>query len=101
MDWIEQQTREKEEIRDNKAEEKRQFDQLTQAVNDMRNNLQNEKAKRLKDMEIACKNTNKQQLEDKKGRERNDREAETQDTLDHIAYITNTDFFTENTVEGE
>ena len=55
-------------MKQNQVNEKRQFDELTRTINMMRNELEKEKADRLRGMEVACQNINKQLLEDKLGR---------------------------------
>ena len=50
-------------------------------------------------MEIACQNTNKQLLDNKIGREKYGKDRDTEDKLNHIDYVNNNDFYTENTVE--
>lgn len=47
-------------------------------------------------MEIASKQKNLEQLDEKVQRERLDRQLETQEKLGHIDYLTNHDFYTEN-----
>jgi hypothetical protein len=64
----------------------------------MRTELENEKARRLREMEEACKTTNLQQLDAKVSGDRNRRQEETQDRLAHIDYVVNNDFYTENPV---
>lgn len=64
----------------------------------MRNELEKEKANRLKAMEVACQSTNQQLLENKIGREKYDKERDSEDKLNHIDYVNNNDFYTENTV---
>ena len=49
-------------------------------------------------MEVACQNTNKQLLEDKIGKERYNKDRDTEDKLNHIDYVNNNDFYTENPV---
>ena len=53
----------------------------------------------MRDMEVAYKQTNLQQLEEKCNREALERELETQEKLNHIQYLTGHDFYTENTVD--
>ena len=48
-------------------------------------------------MEIASKQKNLEQLDEKIQKERLDRQLETQEKLGHIEYLTNHDFYTENT----
>lgn len=49
--------------------EKEQFDQQTIQINEYRKQLEEEKQKRLRDMEIAYKQANLQQLEEKVNKE--------------------------------
>jgi hypothetical protein len=49
-------------------------------------------------MEVACKVTNKQQLDEKLNLERLRRTEDTIDKLNHVDYISGNDFYTENTV---
>lgn len=48
-------------------------------------------------MEIASKQKNLEQLDEKMHKERLNRQLETQEKLGHIDYLTNHDFYTENT----
>jgi hypothetical protein len=50
-------------------------------------------------MEIAYKQANLQQLEEKVNKEALERELETQEKLGHIQFLTGNDFYTENTVK--
>lgn len=75
------------------------FDLNTQTITDLRTQLENEKERRLRNMEIACKSTNSQQLDEKMNRDRLTRNMDTKDKLNHINYVTNNDFYTENTVQ--
>lgn len=47
-------------------------------------------------MEIASKERNLQQLNEKLSKDRLNRQLETQEKLNHIDYVTNHDFYTEN-----
>jgi cystathionine beta-lyase family protein involved in aluminum resistance len=78
--------------------EKETFDQQTLQIKEYRRQLEEEKAKRLRDMEVAYKQANAQQLEEKVNKEALDRQLETHEKLGHIQYLTGHDFFTENTV---
>jgi hypothetical protein len=78
--------------------EKEAFDQQTLQINEYRCQLEDEKAKRLRDMEIAYKQANAQQLEEKMNKEALERELETHEKQNHIQYLTGHDFYTENTV---
>lgn len=78
--------------------EKETFDQQTIQINEYRKQLEEEKAKRLRDMEIAYKQANSQQLEEKINKEALERQLETNEKLNHIQYLTGHDFYTENTV---
>lgn len=49
--------------------EKETFDQQTLQINEYRRQLEEEKAKRLRDMEVAYKQANAQQLEEKISKE--------------------------------
>ncbi len=79
--------------------EKEAFDQQTIQINEYRKQLEEEKNKRLRDMEIAYKQTNLQQMDEKINKEALDRQLETQEKLNHIEYLTGHDFYTENTVD--
>lgn len=79
--------------------EKEAFDQQTIQINEYRKQLEEEKSKRLRDMEIAYKQTNLQQMDEKINKEVLDRQLETQEKLNHIEYLTGHDFYTENTVD--
>lgn len=79
--------------------EKEAFDQQTIQINEYRKQLEEEKSKRLRDMEIAYKQTNLQQMDEKINKEALDRQLETQEKLNHIEYLTGHDFYTENTVD--
>ena len=48
-------------------------------------------------MEIAYRQTNLQQLDEKLCRDQLNRELDTKERLNHIDYLNNHDFFTENT----
>ena len=74
--------------------EKEMFDQQTIQVNEYRKQLEEEKAKRLRDMEIATKQANFQLSEEKVNREVLDRDLATKEKQDHIDYLTRHDFFT-------
>lgn len=78
--------------------EKEAFDQQTIQINEYRKQLEEEKAKRLRDMEIAYKQANSQQLEEKINKEALERQLETNEKINHIQYVTGHDFYTENTV---
>jgi cystathionine beta-lyase family protein involved in aluminum resistance len=78
--------------------EKEAFDQQTIQVNEHRTMLEEEKAKRLRDMEIAYKQANLQQMDEKINKEALLKELDTQERLGQIDYLTNHDFYTENTV---
>lgn len=80
--------------------EKETFDQQTIQINEYRKQLEEEKSKRLRDMEIAYKQANAQQLEEKINKEALERELETHEKLNHIQYLTGHDFYTENTVSN-
>ena len=64
----------------------------------MRAELETEKARRLREVEEATKSNNRQQLEEKINLERLRRTEDTIDKLNHIDYVTNNDFYTENPV---
>lgn len=49
-------------------------------------------------MEIAYKQANLQQMEEKVNKEALERQLATQEKINHIEYVTGHDFFTENTV---
>jgi hypothetical protein len=78
--------------------EKEVFDQQTLQINEYRRQLEEEKAKRLRDMEVAYKQANSQQLEEKISKEALDRQLDTHEKQNHIHYLTGHDFYTENTV---
>ncbi len=78
--------------------EKEAFDQQTIQINEHRTMLEEEKAKRLRDMEIAYKQANLQQMDEKINKEALLKELDTQERLGQIDYLTNHDFYTENTV---
>lgn len=65
----------------------------------MRAELEAEKARRLREVEEATKSNNRQQLEEKMNLERLRRTEDTIDKLNHIDYVTNNDFYTENPVQ--
>jgi hypothetical protein len=67
-------------------------------INEYRKQIEEEKAKRLRDMELATKQANLQQMEEKINKEAYDRQLATHEKIGHIEYITGNDFFTENTV---
>lgn len=98
QDWLDQQVAEKHQIKDYNRSIKEAFDANTKTITDMRAELENEKARRLREMEEATKTTNRQQLEEKLNLERLRRTEDTLDKLNHIDYVTNNDFYTENTV---
>lgn len=94
--WWRQQMEEKQRRTQNLRAEKTAFDEQTIEINEHRRLLEEEKAARLRDMEIASKQKNLQQLDEKATKERLQRELETQEKLSHIDYVTNHDFYTEN-----
>jgi cystathionine beta-lyase family protein involved in aluminum resistance len=96
--WWRQQQEERERREKMQQVEKEAFDQQTIQINEYRKQLEEEKAKRLRDMEIAYKQTNSQQLEEKINKEALERQLETNEKLNHIQYVTGHDFYTENTV---
>lgn len=49
-------------------------------------------------MEIAYKQANLQQMEEKVSKEALERQLATQEKINHIEYVTGHDFYTENTV---
>lgn len=98
QDWLDQQLREKQDLAEARRTLKEQHDVSTKTINEMRAELENEKARRLREMEAACKTTNLQQLDAKASGERLRRQEDTLDSLAHIDFVTNNDFYTENPV---
>lgn len=94
--WWRQQMEESERRRQNKVAEKNAFDEQTLQINEHRRLLEEEKAARLRDMEVAHKERNLQQLQEKLNKERLERQLETQERLGHIEYVSGHDFYTEN-----
>lgn len=92
--WWKQQAEEKERKNNQIKNEKDFFDQQTLQITEYRNQLEEEKAHRLRNMEIAYKQTNLQQLDEKINREANNRSLEQQEKANHIDFLTSHDFFT-------
>jgi hypothetical protein len=63
--WWRQQEEEKQRRQQMNRNEKETFDQQTIQINEYRKQLEEEKNKRLRDMEIAYKHTNLQQMDEK------------------------------------
>ena len=63
--WWKQQQDERESHQRTQKIEKETFDQQTIQINEYRKQLEEEKSKRLRDMEVAYKQANAQQLEEK------------------------------------
>ena len=95
--WWRQQMEEKDRKHNMLKAEKEVFDNQTRELTDHRTKLEEEKAHRLRDMEIAYRQTNLQQLDEKLTRDALNRELDTREKLNHINYLNNHDLFTENT----
>jgi hypothetical protein len=95
--WIEQQILEKQQLRDMRQTEKQMYDTQSLKVAELRTELEQEKASRLATVTRATKEANAQQLEEKLDRDRLFRHEEEEARRQHVDYITNHDFFTENT----
>jgi hypothetical protein len=67
--WWKQQQDERESHQRTQKIEKETFDQQTIQINEYRKQLEEEKSKRLRDMEVADKEANAQQLEEKINKE--------------------------------
>lgn len=78
--------------------EKEAYDAQTLQITDYRKQMEESKSNRLRDMEIATKQANLQQIEEKVYRDQQERQLETLEKNNHIGYITGHDFYTENTV---
>jgi hypothetical protein len=96
-DWIQQQLEEKRARDELRATEKALYDQQNIRTAELRKALDKEKADRLTTVTVATKEANVQQLDEKLDRDRLFRHEEDEARVSHVEYITNHDFYTENT----